>query len=324
MYVALRMDDISIGYVSEQQQQAIHWAQKNNVKFNFGIIAGVPVPWPTTCADSPTDQYCDDLAVKAMYDAYAKGHIVGTTGGNANIEIFDHSWDHDTWPDKFNSLSEAEFKIWMEEDMKKSTTQLRQAFPKASISAFVAPENLANKDVLTAMQAHDLNTISTQGTLGCHLAEGSPPHYNYFYGPCEHDGQLDCVPEGDVYVTSEGWQPVEGIFSTPIGCASSTFITEMQGITPTEAWGEGTCGCVDNICSVVSSAEQYADKSNGLRWAVLMMHPQTQFKDGKATDAWLNEFKQIAEASPNYEVEFVTFQDLVKLTSPAVDSAVAV
>jgi len=322
MYVALRMDDISIGYVSEQQQQAINWAQKNNVKFNFGIITGSPA-WPTTCAESPTDQYCDDLAVKAMYDAYANGNIVGT-GDNAMIEIFDHSWAYETWADKFNDLSEAQFKTWMEDDMKKSSAQLRQAFPNANIVSMVAPQNLANKDVLTAMKANGLSILSTQGTLGCHLDEGSPPHYNYFYGPCEHDGQLDCVPDNDVYVTSEGWQPVDGVFSTPTGCASSTFLTEMDGIHAKDAWGEGTCGCVDNICSVVSSAEQYADKSNGLRWAVLMMHPQTQYPDGQATDAWLQEFYDLAKATPNYEVHFVTFQELVQLKSSQMDSSIAV
>lgn len=323
MYVALRMDDISIGYVSEQQQQAINWAQTNNVKFNFGLIAGSPVPWPTTCAESPSDQWCDDLAVKAVYDAYANGNIVGTTGGNPVIEIFDHSWGHDTWADKFY-LPAAEFKAWMEEDMSKSTAQLRKAFPNANIVSLVAPQNLANADVIGSMKANGLSILSTQGTLGCHNAPGSPPHYNYYYGPCEHDGQLDCVPPNDVYVTSEGWQEVSGIFSTPTGSASSTFVSEMQGITAEQAWGEGTCGCQNNICSVVSSAEQYADKSNGLRWAVLMMHPQTAFPGGQRTDAWLDDFLALARASPNYDVQFVTFQDLVKLRSPQTDSSIAV
>lgn len=322
MYVALRMDDISIGYVSEQQEQAIHWAQKNNVKFNFGLITGSP-EWPTNCAESPTAKNCNDLAVKAIYEAYANGNIVGT-GDNAVIEIFDHSWAHETWADKFNGLSEAKFKVWMEDDMKKSTAQLKQAYPNAKITTLVAPQNLANKDVLTSMKANGLSILSTQGTLGCHLSEGSAPHYNYFYGPCEHDDKLDCVPPNDVYVTSEGWQQVDGIFSTPIGSASSTFVSEMQGITAEQAWGEGTCGCVNNICSAVSSAEQYAEKSNGLRWAVLMMHPQTAFPGGQRTDDWLDEFVAHARASPNYEVEFVNFQELVKLKSPQMDGLMTV
>ena len=87
------------------------------------------MPWPTTCAESPSDKWCDELAVKAMYDAYAKGNIVGTTGGNPLIEIFDHSWGHDTWADKF-CLPTAKLKAWMGEDMNKPTAQLRRAFPK--------------------------------------------------------------------------------------------------------------------------------------------------------------------------------------------------
>lgn len=323
MYVVLRMDDITVGYESERSESAINWAVDNQMNFSFGIIAGGDA-WPTTCAENSGDQFCDDVAVKAVYDAYAKGSVVGTTGGTPTIELFDHSWDHGTWGDKFRDLSRAEFKAWMDDDMNKSITQLRSAFPEANIQTKVCPENLANEDVLTAMQAHDLSILSTQGTMGCDQGPGSPPQYNYYYGPCEHDDQLDCTPPDDIYVTSEGWQTVNGIFSTPSGAGSSTFVSDTDGITPEQTWGEGTCGCVDDICSVVSNAEENARKSNGLRWSVLMMHPQNEFKGFKNWNEWLDKFVEVARASPNYEVHFVTFQDLVKVKAANMEGEIAV
>lgn len=322
MYVVLRMDDISIGYVSQQQADAINWSVNNNVKFNFGIISGDPVPWPTTCIDNPQDQWCDDLAVQAMTEAYNSGRVLGNVPGSEQqvIEIFDHAWSHDTWPDQFWGDN---FTSWMQEDMSKSTTRLRAAFPDAHIRTLVPPENLAAADVTAAMKANGLDIISTQGTLGCHSPAGSPPHYNYLYAPCEHDDSVDCVPDGDVYVTADGWQLVNDVYSTPTGAANSLFGGGGDGITPEAAIGEGTCGCENDICSMISAAENNADKSNGLRWTVLMMHPQTEFSGvGSASYAdWLDAFLVKCRESTTYDIRFLNFQDLVQLRSPQATNA---
>lgn len=312
------MDDISIGYVSQQQADAINWSLNNSIKFNFGIIAGGPAPWPANCAENPEEQYCDDLAVLAMTEAYKNNRVVnGMPDEHRTLEICDHSWGHETWADKFY---EQDFKSWMEDDTSKSAQRLREAFPDASIRTMIPPENLATADVLTAMKANNLSILSTQGTLGCHQAAGHAPYYNYFYAPCQHGDSADCVPEGDVYVTAEGWQQVNGVFSTPVGSANSLFSTGADdGITPEQAIGEGKCGCQDDICSLVSAAENNADKSNGLRWAVFMSHPQTQFEGvGSQSYAdWLDEFLRLCRASTQYNFHFINFQDLITLKATA-------
>jgi len=320
------MDDVSLGWLSETQASVIDWSLKNDVKLVPGLVAGTypngpAVAWPTTCLTSPSDAYCDDMAVSAMYQAYKEGRVRTQANPNATIEIADHSYYHGIWRENFES-TDGSFKTWVQEDMQKSTMQIRAAFPGASVRTFIAPENLADADTLAAMEANGLDIVSTQGTLGCNQPAGQPPLYNYNYAPCQHDGGADCVPPNDVYITSSGFQHVgsSNVFSMPCSSANSDIGLVDYGISAEATFGEGTCGCGTvesrSVCSIVSAAEGNAVKSNGVRWSVVMMHPQTAF-NGQSYVEWLDEFLSVARASPTYDVQFVHFQDLADLVATA-------
>jgi len=324
LYVVLRMDDIAIGYASSAS--IIEWSLQNDVKWVPGLVVGSypngpPVPWPTTCLANPSAAYCDEPVVAALYKAYTEGHVRTAENPNATIEIADHSYYHGIWREHFEA-TDGSFKTWVHEDMQKSTAQIRAAFPGVSLRTFIAPENLADADALAAMEANGLDIVSTQGTLGCKQPAGEPPFYNYYYAPCQNDGAADCVPPNDVYITDSGFQKLgsANIFSMPIGSANSDIGLVDYGISAEATFGEGTCGCgtVESrtVCSIVSSAEGNALKSNGVRWTALMMHPQTTF-NGQSYVEWLDGFVALARASPTYEVHFVHFQDLADLVAAA-------
>lgn len=322
LYIALRMDDISLGWLSETQASVIQWAVTNDVKFTFGVISGnypngPSVPWPTTCLERPSDANCDDPAVMALFQAYGAGRVRGATTSNATIEIANHAWNHGEWGAHFTSDDQESYAAFAQGDMQRSAGALRAAYPQASIRTFIAPENLANAEVVSAMQANGLDIISTQGTLGCKQSKGSPPLYNYFFAPCQHDNVADCIPIGDVYVTSAGFQKTStGIYSVPIGSANSDMSNVGLGISAAEAWGEGTCGCTSKVCSAIASAEANALKSNGVHWTSIMLHPQTTFS-GQSYVEWLNAFVALSQSSSTYDVRFVHFQDVVDLSAPS-------
>ena len=324
LYVVLRMDDISIGWLGQTQASVIDWTLKNDVKFVPGLVVGTypngpAAPWPTTCLQSPSDKYCDDLAVSAINRAYTAGRVRTESNPNATLELADHSYHHGIWREHFEA-KDGSFKSWVQDDMSKSTSQIRTAYPGVSLRTFIAPENLADNNTLAAMKANGLDIVSTEGTLGCKNPAGQPPLYNYDYAPCQHDGVADCIPPHDVYITAGGFQKVGNAdaFSMPIGCANSDIGRVEYGISAEDTFGEGTCGCgtVENrsVCSVVSAAEGMSVKSNGVRWAVVMMHPQTVFQ-GQSYVEWLDQFLKVARASPTYDVRFVHFQDLAALVS---------
>jgi len=326
VYVVLRMDDISAGYVAEQQATAINWAIDNNVKFTFGVIAS---SYPLDCLTRWNPLDCNDKAVKALNDAYTNGHVLGNpvNGSNPIIEIADHAWGHEEWSNQWDSWEHpsATFDAWQANDMKQSKEALTQAFPKASVRTFIAPQCRATAGTLTAMQAVGLDIISAQAQLGCVGDNpGVAPHYNYMYAPCEHedaDGNLlaDCVPEGDVYCTVDGgFQSLpNNVWSAPGGAANSNMANVDNGLSVTDTLGIDKCGCDgDNACPIIASAQQLADKSNGLHWTVVMMHPQTTFPGGQTYLQWLQELKSTAENLADYELKFITFQDLVELKLP--------
>lgn len=313
------MDDISAGSVQEEQASVINWAIDNNVKFNFGVIAS---SWPLDCATNPDNELCNDIAVKALNDAYNNGHVRGNSA-NPIIEISNHAFGHEEWSNQWESFEvpKATFEEWQTNDMKQSQDALTQAFPEASIRTFIAPTCRATAGTLDAMLAVGLDIISAQGQLGCDEDPGVAPHYNYMYAPCEHeaDGTLhaDCVPPGDVYCTSEGFQALpNNAFSAPGGSCNSNLNTVENGLSVTETLGVGKCGCNgDESCPIIPSAIQNARKSNGLHWTVVMMHPQTEF-EGQNYLQWLQELKSTVDALEEYEIRFINFQDLISLTSP--------
>lgn len=327
LYVVLRMDDVSLGWFSETQAGVVNWALKNDVKLVEGLVVGTYpyspgcAAWPTTCLADASAAYCDDLVVAALNSAYREGRVRTAENPNATIEIADHSFYHGTWREHFEA-TDGSFKTWVHEDMQMSTAQIRAAFPGVSLRTFIAPENLADADALAAMEANGLDIVSVQGTLGCKQAAGQPPFYNYYYAPCQHDGAADCIPPNDVYITDSGFQKLSSanVFSMPIGSANSDIGLVDYGISAEATFGEGTCGCgtVESrtVCSIVSSAEGNAVKSNGVRWTALMMHPQTTY-NGQSYVEWLDGFLALARASPTYEVHFVHFQDLADLIAAA-------
>jgi len=201
----------------------------------------------------------------------------------------------------------------MQKDVKKGSNIIRTAFPNAKIRTFTPPQNLANEDTMTAISEQGFDILSTQGTSSC---QGY-----YLLGPCDAgDGNPVCMPKNDIYATTSGFRKVDGydIFSTPDGCASADYSTQ-QGISAKTTLGEGKCGCTIGstvTCSVIANAKNNALKSNGLHWAVNMLHPQNEFPGGLSYKQWLDEFYDLAMSSPEYEIKFIHFQDLVKLRAP--------
>lgn len=312
------MDDISSGSVQEEQASVINWAIDNNVKFNFGVIAS---SWPLDCATNPDNHLCDDIAVKALNDAYNNGHVLGN-GADPIIEISDHAWGHEEWSNQWEDFEtpKATFEEWQIADMKQSKDALTQAFPEASIRTFIAPTCRATGGTLEAMRAVGLDIISAQGQLGCDEDPGEAPQYNYWYAPCENEAcgthQAECVPPGDIYCTAEGFQAMpNNVFSAPGGSCNSNLNTVENGLSVAETLGVDQCGCNgDESCPIIPSAIQNARKSNGLHWTVVMMHPQTVF-EGQNYLEWLQELKSTANGLEKYELRFINFQDLVSMTS---------
>jgi len=236
------------------------------------------------------------------------------------LELFDHAYAHNEWGEQWPLTAEQQL-----DDMGKSTTALRTAFPDAPIRTFVPPRNLANANTLDAMRDTGLSIISSEGTLGCHPWKGPPPRYNYMYAPCQDQNAAGpfCIPPNDTYATRSGFQPLlpaddsaGPLYSTPTGAANSRFNNVDSGLSVNETLGVGACGCDGEVCSLIAAAKNNAAKSNGLLWTVLMMHPQTTFRCSASYVDWLDEFLSEARALEDYNVHFIHFQDLVQLKSP--------
>jgi hypothetical protein len=347
LYLVLRLDDIQVGYLAKQQASIVDWALQRDIKLNLGVITGSAstdskyVTWPTDC---PGSKLCDDPIVTAILSAYEAGRVLNDDDedddGDADddgdddddgdesgalIELFDHAYFHNRWGSDWPLTAEQQL-----DDMVKSTTALRTAYPNARIRTFVPPRNLADTATLDAMRATGLNIISSEGTLGCHPWNGPPPRYNYMFAPCQ---TLDaagpfCIPPNDTYATRAGFQPLlpgdaflpellGPLYSTPTGAANSKFNDVASGLSVNDTLGVGACGCVGEICPIISAAKNNAVKSNGLLWTVLMMHPQTKFRCSASYVEWLDEFLFEARALEEYNVHFINFQDLVELRSPS-------
>jgi len=321
LYLALRMDDIAGGRVSDRMKESINWAMDRRVKFNFGIIAK---DWPAGCVDSPTNAGCISPGVEAMAAAYRSNAVLGTTP-NATIEIGSHAWDHNSWPNNYSNHS------WMRADVHKARSVLTAAFPAAAIRTFTPPLNLADTNTIAALHEEGFDIVTTQGTMGCNTTMNpggrTPPFYNYMHAPCVDwvAGKLtSCVPQGDVWSTTDslgGFQRIAGssVFSVPSGCQNAPYSGPSGhhiGLSATETLGEGTCGCCagkgGQQCSIIPSAQENARKSNGLHWAVLMMHPFSQFPSGQSYYDWLDEFYEVAQQS-SYDIQFINFQDFAGL-----------
>jgi len=316
----MRMDDISPVDHAQVQADVIGWFSENKVKFNFGVIVGSDPTdkwspyWPRTCAQNPGDLYCDDIAVRRVQKAYDDGDILGTSQ-HAVLEMGNHAWDHNNWARQLEV---------QEEDFQKSQNALKQLFPKATVRYFAAPENIANAETMGKMKAQGLDILSAAATRGCGGGD-DPAAAWYLTSPCQYGGKATCKPAGDIWATTDGFAKVDGVWPAPAGSANSDWAGGGQGgITVDEALGVGDCGCLtsgkkDSLkvwCSVVASAKNNAAKSNGLHWTVHMMHPETVFPNGQSYTHWLDEFHQKAMALDEYEVHFINFQDLVKLSAP--------
>lgn len=341
----MRMDDINPLNDAANQTDVMKWFADHKLKFNFGIIVGSDPNhptyspyWPTTCADSPNATYCDSSVVQFVNEAYNSGIVVGT-GENAIFEIGSHAYNHNGWGEQWlpgGFYPHSDWPTWQENDVNMSATILKELYPQASIRYFAAPTNAADNHTLVSMKNHGLDIISAAGTLKCGTYVG-PPYY--LTSPCEvaDSAELksftaECEPEGDVWATTEGFARVADIFSAPAGAANTNWAGGGQeGITVKQTIGVDDCGCISvprngtgpngttadlEICSLVSSAKNNADKSNGLHWTVLMMHPPSVFPNNQTYPEWLDEFYEGVQALEDFSVHFINFQDLVQLKAP--------
>jgi len=318
LYLVLRMDDVWIGnwlQMGVRTKDAVDWAREKHVPLNLGIIAA---QWPTNCVEDPQATSCQDPAVNAIFDAYKSGDVLLRTkpGHTGTLELGCHAFNHTGWPlDDPKTRGRA----WMTDDLNKATRVLHEAFPGASLRTFTPPQNLVDADALKIAEADGWDIVTTQATMRCNQAS-----HDYIYGPCEmSEGQYACAPKDDVYATSNGFQKVEGtnVFTTPDGCANTDY-TNQAGISAKATLGDpDTCGCVDDdsgitTCSVIASAEENAKRSNGLRWTVMMMHPQSLFPQNQSYREWLDEFYIACQEQSTYDIQFIHFQDLVRLAAP--------
>jgi hypothetical protein len=199
---------------------------------------------------------------------------------------------------------------------------LKGAYPDAEIKSFAAPANAANNQTVQACLENGLDIVTTQATVNCNAKEnpGTPPGYNYGFGPCANAGDYtdmstfawDCIPPDDTYYTTEGMQKANGVYSLPCSSANSNFQTVEIGLSVDATIGVGTCGCTDNVCPMIANAKEMADKSNGLHWTVLIMHPQTAWAS-QTWPEWLDEFLQKVRALEDYDVRFVTMAQMTQL-----------
>jgi len=331
LYVVMRMDDVNPVDKDDVLADVITWFVEHKVKFNFGIIVGSnPADpwspyWPTTCAQNPEDMYCDSKTVQAVQKAYDNDDIVGTSP-DAVLEMGSHAWDHDNWARQMDAATQ-------DADFKNATTTLSALYPKASIKYFAAPENVADKNTIDNMKKHGMSILSAAATRSC--GSGTDPmEAFYLTSPCQDmGGQATCEPENDVWATTDGFAQVDGIFSAPAGSANSHWTGGGQeGVSVKRALGKDDCGCHSSgsgsrlrvWCSVVGSARNNAAKSNGLHWTVHMMHPQTQFPDHKKYSGWLTEFHREAMALEDWDVRFINFQDLARISAPGTFEGVTV
>merc|ERR1719223_1522859 len=72
LYVALRMDDISVGELEQTQADVLDWFAKNQVPFNFHIITySEDGNWPTDCVTDPSSsQFCSSPIVQKVQEVY--------------------------------------------------------------------------------------------------------------------------------------------------------------------------------------------------------------------------------------------------------------
>jgi len=341
LYVIARLDNVAIKQESDPRSAAevMYWFLKKKVKLNMGIITGGGVAeWPTACATSPTARNCDDPAVKAVYDAHANKFVLGT-GGDGILEICNNGHDTYTWVQQWDTFNPKEtFSDWLTADLDKSTGILTQSFPGASIRTLAVPQNLADKDTLTKAKAHGMDIVSTEATMACPSPQWTPgpPMYDYSIAPCEVGGLNAttpvCLPENDVWVTSEGIQTVANdIYSVPMGSSNSHIPMDLEGVSVADAIGMVGCGCTliesgQLTCSLISSAVNNARKSHGLHWAGLLLHPRTDFSNSSGHNnytQWLDEFYAQAATLKDYHVKFVNFQDIQNLRPPAMSEVVA-
>lgn len=322
LYVALRMDDISVGELEQTQADVLDWFAKNQVPFNFHIITySEDGNWPTDCVTDPSSsEFCSSPIVQKVQEVYDAGQVVGT-GDNAWLSLGCHAHQHDTWPQWTNGENAGATE--QHDDLKTSMDILRKSYPSADIRSFAAPANAANNQTVQACLEQGLDIVTTQATVTCVDGKspppGSPPGYNYGVGPCGNSGDWtklstyawDCIPQDDTYFTSEGMQKGNGVYSLPCSSANSDFQTVETGLSVDETLGVGQCGCTGNTCTMIGAAQIMADKSNGLHWTVLIMHPQTAWASQSWTE-WLDEFIQKARALEEYDVQFVTMQQLTQ------------
>lgn len=346
LYLVMRMDDINPVDHPQNQTDIMQWFLDHNLKYNMGIILGstpgdpFPSDWPTTCAESPTDLYCDSSIVRLMNQAYNDGKIVGTSD-DAIFEIGSHSWDHESWGGHWTGyVPAADWAEWQAADMNRSVSTLRALYPDATIRYFAAPTNMASSDTLAAMKQNGLDIITTAWTVGCGDPDG-PAAGNVWdlTPPCGVQDanssstviRSECKPQGNVWFTTEGAVRVQDVVSAPAGTANTNWAGGgQQGITVEETIGLDYCGCKTEthgadmtvLCSLVSSAVNNAAVSNGLHWSVLMMHPPSVFPGGQSYPDWLTDFYEALRALEDYNVQFITFSELADMKAPGASETV--
>jgi len=330
LYLVMRMDDVNPIDHADNQTDVMNWFADHNLKYNFGIIVGnrpgalYPIYWPTTCAQTPTDTFCDSPIVQRVNKAYSDGEVVGTRE-NAIFEIGSHGFDHEGWGEKWTGFVPAsDWADYQDRDLNLSASTLKRIYPNASIKYFAAPTNMASADTLASLKRHGLEILSAAATEACGTY-AQPPYY--LTPPCGVEDATQtitptCMPEGDVWATTDGFARIQGVVSAPAGSANTNWAGGgQQGISVSATIGVEDCGCRTEttggntkvLCSVVSSAKNNAAKSNGLHWSVLMMHPSSVFPDGQSYPEWLDEFYERLQALEDYNVHFINFQDLAQI-----------
>jgi len=336
LHVVLRMDDFSPVDVADVQAAVLNWMIAHQVKFNFGIIAGNDPtdPWSTYWpANCPGDDYCDDPSVMAVQAAYDNGHVLGTSQ-SAVLEIGNHAFNHEGWSSQWAGYQPKD--TWHQfqiDDFKQSQALLTTKYPNAKIRYFAAPTNMADAQTMEVMKANGLDILTAQGTIPCDNSTMYPhtaPFWGYLYTPCMVESkdqafQGQCVPENDVWASSAGFANINGVFSAPANSANSHWPQDVEGISADDTLGVDACGCTSDglrlTCGLVSAAKKNAERSNGLHWTVMMMHPQTKFP-GQTYTQWLDEFYAKAMSLEHYEVNFINFADLVQLKAQATEIVV--
>ena len=220
LFVVLRLDDIQVGYLAQEQATIVDWALQRGVKLNLGVITGSAsadakyVTWPTDC---PGSKLCDDPVVAVIRSAYEAGRVRSElkqsfeheeeTG--ALIELFDHAYHHNSWGEDW-PLTSISSTNW-------SSPQLRCGLPTLTHASVLLCRRGIWRTRIRSMRCWRRVSASS----------GPRAHWAVTRGTARHHGTTTCTRRARPS-TLQGRYAYHRMIRTRRGQASNRYYLLMQ------------------------------------------------------------------------------------------------